>query len=137
MGKFCTNCGSKLNGNEKFCINCGQEVTNSNNNQNIGNDGNVVTYSISDSSKLNGTTKSSCTSRANTAFVLSLVGFFVVGVTMGIIGIVGISMGISAKSEMESLGIEEGKKKAKAAIIIGIFDVVIALLIVCARYLVR
>lgn len=38
MGKFCTNCGSKLNGNEKFCINCGQEVTNSNNNQNIGND---------------------------------------------------------------------------------------------------
>lgn len=134
MGKFCTNCGSKLNGNEKFCINCGQEVTNSNSNENIGNEGNVVTYSISDSSKLNETTKSSCTSRANTAFILSLVGLFFAGIVMGIIG---ISMGASAKSEMESLGIEEGKKKAKAAIIIGIFDVVIALLIVCARYLVR
>lgn len=134
MGKFCTNCGSKLNGNEKFCINCGQEVTNSNSNENIGNEGNVVTYSISDSSKLNETTKSSCTSRANTAFILSLVGLFFAGIVMGIIG---ISMGASAKSEMESLGIEEGKKKAKAAIIIGIFDVVIALLIVFARYLVR
>lgn len=134
MGKFCTNCGSKLNGNEKFCINCGQEVTNSNSNENIGNESNVVTYSISDSSKLNGTTKSSCTSRANTAFILSLVGFFVAGIVMGIIG---ISMGASAKSEMESLGIEEGKKKAKAAIIIGIFDIVIALLILFARCLVR
>lgn len=134
MGKFCTNCGSKLNGNEKFCINCGQEVTNSNNNQNIGNEGNVVTYSISDSSKLNQTTKSSCTSRANTAFILSLVGLFFAGIVMGIVG---ISMGISAKSEMELLGIEDGKKKAKAAIIIGIFDVVIALLIVFARCFVR
>lgn len=134
MGKFCTNCGSKLNGNEKFCINCGQEVTNSNSNENIGNEGNVVTYSISDSSKLNETTKSSCTSRANTAFILSLVGLFVAGIVMGIIG---ISMGASAKSEMESLGIEEGKKKAKAAIIIGIFDVVIALLIIFVRCFVR
>lgn len=134
MGKFCTNCGSKLNGNEKFCINCGQEVTNSNNNENIGNEGNVVTYSISDSSKLNETTKSSCTSRANTAFILSLVGLFLAGIVMGIIG---ISMGASAKSEMESFGIEEGKKKAKAAIIIGIFDIVIALLILFARCLVR
>ena len=134
MGKFCTNCGSKLNGNEKFCINCGQEVTNSNSNENIGNESNVVTYSISDSSKLNETTKSSCTSRANTAFILSLVGLFFAGIVMGIIG---ISMGASAKSEMESLGIEEGKKKAKAAIIIGIFDVVIALLILFERYLVR
>lgn len=134
MGKFCTNCGSKLNGNEKFCINCGQEVTNPNNNENIGNEGNVVTYSISDSSKLNETTKSSCTSRANTAFILSLVGLFLAGIVMGIIG---ISMGASAKSEMESLGIEEGKKKAKAAIIIGIFDIVIALLILFARCLVR
>lgn len=134
MGKFCTNCGSKLNGDEKFCINCGQEVTNSNNNENIENESNVVTYSISDSSKLNGTTKSSCTSRANTAFILSLVGFFVAGIVMGIIS---ISMGASAKSEMESLGIEEGKKKAQAAIIIGIFDIVIALLVVFARYLVR
>lgn len=134
MGKFCTNCGSKLNGNEKFCINCGQEVTNSNSNENIGNESNVVTYSISDSSKLNETTKSSCTSRANTAFILSLVGLFFAGIVMGIIG---ISMGASAKSEMESLGIEEGKKKAKAAIIIGIFDIVIALLIVFARCLVR
>ncbi len=134
MGKFCTNCGSKLNGNEKFCINCGQEVTNSNSNENIGNESNVVTYSISDSSKLNETTKSSCTSRANTAFILSLVGLFFAGIVMGIIG---ISMGASAKSEMESLDIEEGKKKAKAAIIIGIFDIVIALLIVFARCLVR
>lgn len=134
MGKFCTNCGSKLNGNEKFCINCGQEVTNSNSNENIGNESNVVTYSISDSSKLNETTKSSCTSRANTAFILSLVGLFFAGIVMGIIG---ISMGASAKSEMESLGIEEGKKKAKAAIIIGIFDIVIALLILFARCLVR
>lgn len=134
MGKFCTNCGSKLNGNEKFCINCGQEVTNSNSNENIRNEGNVVTYSISDSSKLNETTKSSCTSRANTAFILSLVGLFFAGIVMVIIG---ISMGASAKSEMESLGIEDGKKKAKAAIIIGIFDVVIALLIVFARCFVR
>lgn len=134
MGKFCTNCGSKLNGNEKFCINCGQEVTNSNSNENIGNESNVVTYSISDSSKLNETTKSSCTSRANTAFILSLVGLFFAGIVMGIIG---ISMGASAKSEMESLGIEDGKKKAKAAIIIGIFDIVIALLILFARCLVR
>lgn len=134
MGKFCTNCGSKLNGNEKFCINFGQEVTNSNSDENIGNESNVVTYSISDSSKLNETTKSSCTSRANTAFILSLVGLFFAGIVMGIIG---ISMGASAKSEMESLDIEEGKKKAKAAIIIGIFDIVIALLIVFARCLVR
>ena len=132
MGKFCTNCGSKLNGDEKFCINCGQEVINSsNNNEKFEEDNNVVTYTISDPNKLNGTPKSSCTSRANTAFVLSLVGFFVAGIIMGIMS---ISMGASAKREMEELGIEEGKKKAQAAIIIGILDIVIAVLIVFSRY---
>ena len=59
-------------------------------------------------------------SKALTAFILSVVGFFFFGIILGIIGIV---MGNNAMNEINQ-ETEKGYNLAKAAKIIGIVDIV-------------
>ena len=59
--------------------------------------------------------------KATTAFTVSIVGFFIAGMILGIVAIVNAN---SALSGMKRSGDNEGKGLAVAAIVIGIIDIV-------------
>ena len=116
MEKFCKKCGNQLNGEYKFCTKCGEStqenITTSNNiNNNVQND-----YMNSH----NGTSPTAIAS-----LVCSLVGLFLWGV---VLGIVAICLGLSAKNHIKIFKNEKGEGLATAGLIIGIIDVVFALI---------
>ena len=69
--------------------------------------------------------------KAVTAVVLSLVGFICFGL---ILGIVAISMAMSAMNAMKASGDQKGKGFAIAAVVIGIVDIVAWAVIMLARF---
>lgn len=116
MEKFCKKCGNKLSSECKFCTRCGEStqenITSTTNiNSNVQND-----YMNSH----NGTSPTAIAS-----LVCSLVGLFLWGV---ILGIVGICLGLSAKNHIKIFKNEKGEGLATAGIIIGIVDIVFAII---------
>lgn len=102
MGKFCTNCGNKLDDNADVCVNCGVLVNKS-----------VIVNNSTDYEK-----------NANTGFVLgliSIIAWFIplFGYPVTICGIVNSAKGLKA---------EEGKSKAVIGLVLSILFLVVTLI---------
>ena len=124
MGKYCKNCGKELSEYSMFCIDCGikveeeipvtepvkDDVIIENNQVNEPNQNNNT--NTTEVQKTNGT--------AIAGFVCSIVGIFFAGLIMGILG---ISLGVTARKHIQVFENEKGKGLATAAIIIGIIDI--------------
>lgn len=122
MEKYCLHCGAKIGEGEKFCQNCGASVEEvkdevvSNAQENIQN----TTVDNMQNNINNGPAKTN--GMAIASFVCSLVGIILFGFIMGILA---ISLGVSARKRIEVFNNnEKGKGLALAGIIIGIVDIV-------------
>ena len=118
MEKICKVCGKIINEGDKFCQGCGasveDEVAYVQNNATVNPQYNQINNNA-------GKTNPS----AIAGFVCSLVGLLISGIFMGIIA---ISLGVSAKKHIEIFKDEKGKGLATAAIVIGIIDIVGAII---------
>jgi len=113
---FCSNCGKEINEVDKFCQNCGTSVEN-------GVAPETVNTQYNQTNNNAGKTNPS----AIAGFVCSLVGFLFAGI---ILGTLSICLGVSAKKHIAIFKNEKGEGLATAAIVIGIIDLVGAILIV-------
>lgn len=130
MEKLCQKCGNQLNDEDNFCQKCGTSVKEDNNTSNdIQN--NKVDNKISNNTQSNHkendsvNTKSSYNLSAVAGFICSLVGLISLRTIMGIIA---ISLGVTAKQHFKIFKNEKGEGLATAAIIIGCIDIVFSLI---------
>lgn len=116
MEKFCKKCGNKLSSECKFCTRCGEST-----------EDNLTSYSNVNDNQQNDYINShnSTSPTAIASFVCSLVGLFLWGVLLGISA---ICLGLSAKNHMKVFKNEKGEGLATAGIIIGIIDIVFAII---------
>lgn len=130
MEKLCQKCGNQLDEEDKFCQKCGTSIKESNNTSND-TQNNKVDNNISNNTQTNNNennsvnTKSSYNLSAVVGFICSLVGF--IGFKT-ILGIVAISLGITAKQHFKVFKNEKGQGFATAAIIIGCIDIILSLI---------
>ena len=122
MNRTCKYCGNVLEDGDNFCQKCGavadavqdsapgmaaqanQTANNNFNNQQVNSGYQGKTSGI-----------------AIGGFVCSLIGFWIAGI---ILGIVAISLGATALNHMKTFPEEKGKGLAIAAIVIGIIDII-------------
>lgn len=117
MEKTCNVCGKAINEGDKFCQACGAKVENE-----------VVQQAVENNVQNNTSNKTETTNGSAIAgFICSLVGIFVLGIWLGIIA---ICLGVSAKKHIKLFENEKGNGLATAAIVIGIIDIVGAILMV-------
>lgn len=131
---YCSNCGNKLNTKDNFCPECGKdtgkqivesEVKNEIENK-IQNEVQKEVVVQNDFTQDNDMDKPKTNAAAVGGFVCSLVGLFIFGIVLGIIS---ISLGVSAKNHMKIFKNEKGDGLATTAIILGIIDIVGAIII--------
>lgn len=117
MEKTCKACGKVINEGDKFCQACGAKIENE-----------VVQETVENNVQNNTSNKKETTNGlAIAGFVCSLVGLFILGIWLGILA---ICFGVSAKKHIKLFENEKGNGLATAAIVIGIIDIVGAILIV-------
>lgn len=114
MEKICKVCGKIINEGDKFCQGCGASVENE-----VVNVQNNATVNPQYNQTNNNAGKTNPSAIAG--FVCSLLGLIVAGILMGVLA---ISLGVSAKKHIEIFKNEKGKGLATAAIVIGIIDIV-------------
>ena len=138
MSRTCKYCGNTLGEGDNFCQKCGavadavednkagmaaQANENVNNTvDNMANNTNNYQQQASSSNAYDGRTSGI----AIGGFVCSLIGFFVMGVVLGIIA---ISLGAAALNHMKTFPNEKGKGLAIASIVIGIIDIIGAIVV--------
>lgn len=129
MGKNCKFCGKIINEGDKFCQGCGakieNEVVQSTVNNNIYNN-TTVNPQYNQTNNNAGKTNPS----AIVGFVSSLIGLFLAGIIMGVLA---ICLGVSAKKHIAIFENEKGEGLAIAAIVIGIIDIVGAILAIILK----
>lgn len=134
MSRTCKYCGNTLGENDNFCQKCGAVAdsvednkagmaaqANENINNTVNNTNNYQ-QQASSSNAYDGRTSG----MAIGGFVCSLIGFFVMGVVLGIIA---ISLGAAALNHMKTFPNEKGKGLAIASIVIGIIDIIGAIVV--------
>lgn len=114
MGRFCKNCGNKLDENSKFCTKCGYKTVITPNVISNNNTVNILDDKIKSRNK----------TIAIIGFVCSLSGIIIFGILLGIIA---VSLGITALKNTKIFKIDEGKGFAIASIVIGCLDVVLVI----------
>ena len=125
MEKYCMHCGGKIAEGEKFCQNCGSSVEEAKVEPVNNVEQTTVQYNGVDNMQGNVNAPKKTNGLAIASLVCSLVGLIVFGVIMGILA---ISFGVTAKKRMQILSNEGGKGLATAGIVIGIIDIVFALI---------
>jgi len=128
MEKYCINCGGKIEEGEKFCKNCGTmveevkiDMTNNINDDNLTNNANNDNLT----NNINNCNNKETNGTAIASFVCSLVGMFFFHF---VLGIVALSLGITAKKHFDVFKNEGGRGLATAGIVIGIIDIVIGIM---------
>ena len=135
MSKVCKYCGGQINEGDKFCQACGAstedavETTTTVNRVETAQEqvnNNVVNNGTQTPSKTNGT--------AIASFVCSLVGILIAALIMGILG---ISLSVTAKKHIKVFPNEKGKGLATAGMVIGIIDLVFWFIGVIAKLIIE
>ena len=131
MSRTCKYCGNVLEDGDNFCQKCGavaDSVQDSNPGMSAQANANVTNNNFNQ--QQNTTANNAYAGRTSGiaigGFVCSLIGLFVAGI---ILGIVSISLGAAALNHMKTFPEEKGKGLAIAAIVIGIIDIVGAILV--------
>lgn len=129
MSKTCKYCGNVLEDGDNFCQKCGavaDSVQDSNPGMSAQANANVTNnFNQQQNTTVNNTYAGKTSGIAIGGFVCSLIGFWVFGV---VLGIVAISLGAAALNHMKTFPEEKGKGLAIAAIVIGIIDIIGAIL---------
>ena len=124
MSKTCKYCGNVLNDGDNFCQKCGAvaesepevvQTPPTQNTQQVNNNYQQTSYSAP-AGKNCGT--------AVAAMVCSIVGVFVCGVVLGILG---ICLGASGLNHIKNFPNEKGRGMAITGIVLGAIDVVLAI----------
>lgn len=129
MSRTCKYCGNVLEDGDNFCQKCGavaDSVQDSNPGMSAQANANVTNNFNQQNTTANNAYAGRTSGIAIGGFVCSLIGLFVAGI---ILGIVSISLGAAALNHMKTFPEEKGKGLAIAAIVIGIIDIVGAILV--------
>lgn len=131
MSRTCKYCGSELADGDNFCQKCGAVADSVQDNEPgmaaQANQTNQTTNNFNNQQQVNSVYQGKTNGTAIGAFVCSLIGFWVAGI---ILGIIAISMGVAALNHMKTFPEEKGKGLAIAAIVIGIIDIVGAIIVI-------
>ncbi|MBR2704740.1 MAG: DUF4190 domain-containing protein [Clostridia bacterium] len=125
MSRTCKYCGNVLEDGDNFCQKCGAVADSVQDNEpgmSAQANANVTNNFNQQQNTANSQAYAGKTSGiAIGGFVCSIVGLFVAGV---ILGIIAISLGAAALNHMKTFTEEKGKGLATAAIAIGVFDII-------------
>lgn len=122
MSRTCKYCGNVLEDGDNFCQKCGavadavQDST-----PGMAAQANQTANNNFNNQQVNSGYQGKTSGIAIGGFVCSLIGFWVFGI---ILGIVSISLGAAALNHMKTFPEEKGKGLAIAAIVIGIIDII-------------
>lgn len=127
MRRTCKYCGNVLEDGDNFCQKCGAVADSVQDNEpRMDTQANqTANNSFYNQQQVNSVYQGKTSSIAIGGFVCSLVGFLVAGI---ILGIVAISLGGAALNHMKTFPEEKGKGLAIAAIVIGIVDIIGAII---------
>lgn len=124
MSRTCKYCGNVLEDGDNFCQKCGavaDAVQDNEPGMSAQANANVTNNFNQQQNTTNATYAGKTSGIAIGGFVCSLVGLLVAGV---ILGIVAISLGAAALNHIKTFPGEKGKGLAIAAIVIGVFDII-------------
>ena len=127
MEKFCKYCGNQLEEESKFCTKCGKSIEDNQNVENNVSENDTVnnvtnsTTTVNDTQNVNTDMKGKTNPLAIAGFVCSLVGLLIFGLYLGIIA---ITCSVLAKKHIKLFENETGEGLATAGLVIGIIDVV-------------
>lgn len=128
MGKYCSQCGTRIKDGGKFCTNCGADLecnvltNNTKNAISTEMQANLQNNNVQPNNNVE--VKNSTNGFAIASFVCSLCGIFLARIVFGIIA---ICFSIAAKKQLKVDG-QKGKGLSTAGLIIGIIDISIAVI---------
>ena len=129
MSRTCKYCGNVLADGDNFCQKCGAvaDAVQDNNPGMAAQANQTSNNNFNNQQQVNNSEYQGKTSgTAVGGFVCGIVGLFIAGI---ILGIVAISLGAAAKNHMKTFPGEKGNGLATAAIVLGIIDIVGAIIV--------
>lgn len=131
MGKFCSQCGSKLNEGAMFCPNCGTAVNQNGAQNQVNNQAQQINNQQQNYNNGTQTGMQKTNGLAVASLVCSLVGLFIFPL---IFGILAVCFSVVGKRRILEFN-EKGKGMATAGLVIGILDIIwwfICFVLACA-----
>ncbi len=129
MSRTCKYCGNVLEDGDNFCQKCGAVADSVQDNEpGMSAQANqTANNNFNNQQQVNSGYQGKTSGIAIGGFVCSIIGLFVAGI---ILGIVAISLGAAALNHMKTFPEEKGRGLAIAAIVMGIIDIVGAIIFI-------
>ncbi|MBQ3409019.1 MAG: DUF4190 domain-containing protein [Clostridia bacterium] len=132
MSKTCKYCGNRLEDGDNFCQKCGAVADSVENQPRATTQDNVTTNNTNNTNYTQPNTTNNSEYAGKTSgiaiggFVCSIIGFFILGIPLGIVS---ISLGAAALIHIKTFPKEKGTGLAITALVMGIIDIVGAILV--------